>query len=125
MKNSQIKVFWIGFSVTAALTAWIYWLWRQKRVVAPGPLYVSRSRPLEPVQFRKPDDGDQRPMISEALEEINGIGPVYANRLNDAGIYTFAELSATSAAAIQEITGVTRWDPADWIAEAKKLTAAR
>ncbi len=129
MKNSNIKVFWIGFGVTAALTAWIYWIWRQKRVVAPEPLFISRihsrTGPVEPAQSKEPKESEQRPIISEALEEINGIGPVSANRLNDAGIYTYAELAATPPADIQRITGVTRWDPADWIAEAEKLAGAR
>ena len=125
MKSSDIKVFWMGFGVTALLTAWIYWIWRQKRVVTPEPLIVSETRPARPAQFEVPGESEQRPLVSEALEEINGVGPVFANRLNDAGIYTFAELSVTSAADIQKITGVTRWDPADWIAEAKKLAASR
>jgi hypothetical protein len=123
MKNSYIKTFWMGFAVTTALCAWIYWIWRQKRVVTPEPLIVSRSRPPRPVKIGGSTDPVQQPMISEPLEEIKGIGPVFANRLNDAGINTFAALASTSPEEIQEITGVTRWDPADWIAEAKRLAS--
>jgi predicted flap endonuclease-1-like 5' DNA nuclease len=121
MKSSNVKVFWIGFGLTAALTAWIYWFWRQKRVVAPEPIFVSRPTMVKSVQPAGSKEKVQRVMVSDPLEEINGIGPVFANRLNDAGIYTFAQLSNASPAEIQSITGVTRWDPADWIAEAKKL----
>ena len=124
MKNSHIKTFWMGFVITTALTAWIYWIWRQKRVVTPEPLIVSRSRPARPVPISGSAGSAKRPLASEPLEEIKGIGPVFANRLNDAGIYTFAALAAASPEEIQEITGVTRWDPADWIAEAKELAAA-
>ncbi|UCG24202.1 MAG: hypothetical protein JSW55_19120 [Chloroflexota bacterium] len=121
MKNSHVRAFWIGFVVTTALTAWIYWIWRQKRVVTPEPLILSGTRQPRPVQISESSDSAKRRLISEALEEINGIGPVFANRLNDAGIYTYAALASCTPEELQEITGVTRWDPADWIAEAKIL----
>lgn len=123
MKNSQIKVFWIGFVFTAALTAWIYWLWRQKREVAPAPIVVTSRMPKSASIGQGRASGRRSP-ISEPLEEIRGIGPVFANRLNEAGIYSFAQLAAASPDEIQRITGVTRWDPADWIAEARKLASA-
>lgn len=123
MKNSHVKVFWIGFLFTAGLSAWIYWIWRQKREVAPEPIVVSSYVP-RPAETRKGGARERRPPISEPLEEIKGIGPVFANRLNEAGIYSFAQLAAASPDEIQQITGVNRWDPADWIAEAKKLANA-
>ena len=123
MKNSHVKTFWIGFVVTTALTAWIYWIWRQKRVVTPEPLVVTLSRPPRPVRIGDSTDSGEPALSSEPLEDIKGIGPVFANRLNDAGIYTFAALASASPEEVQEITGVTRWDPADWIAEAKELAA--
>jgi predicted flap endonuclease-1-like 5' DNA nuclease len=55
------------------------------------------------------------------LTQIKGIGPVFAARLNKAGIFTYAQLAAQTAEKVQFITQVTRWDPAVWIAEAKKL----
>jgi predicted flap endonuclease-1-like 5' DNA nuclease len=99
---------------------------RQKRVVAPEPLVVSGKRrapkpttPPHPVARQKPIS------VSDALEEIKGIGPVFANRLNEAGILSFEQLAATPADELARITGVTRWDPADWIAEATRLAAAQ
>lgn len=39
------------------------------------------------------------------LEIINGIGPVIARLLNNAGIYTFGDLAALSQAELREIVG--------------------
>ncbi|MEZ4868146.1 MAG: helix-hairpin-helix domain-containing protein [Caldilineaceae bacterium] len=61
------------------------------------------------------------------LEAINGIGPVYAGRLHDAGIQTFAQLAELSPDQIREIIGPIRSghmiDPEKWIAEARQLAA--
>lgn len=122
MENRQIKAFWLGFAFTAALIAWVYWLLRRQRVVAPEPLVVSRGRRAEMPSPPPALAVDQRPtLVSDALEEIRGIGPVFANRLNEAGILTFEQLASTAADELARITGVTRWDPADWIAEATEL----
>jgi predicted flap endonuclease-1-like 5' DNA nuclease len=59
------------------------------------------------------------PAEEDDLTLIRGIGPVFARRLNQAGIYTFSQLAELKAEEVESITQVTRWDPADWIAEAK------
>jgi predicted flap endonuclease-1-like 5' DNA nuclease len=125
MKNKNITAFWIGFLSTIGLVAWVYWMWRQKRVVAPEPLVVAgrhRSRavrvPPAPAVERSSSP------ISDALEEIRGIGPVFANRLNEAGIFTYSQLASSSPDELARITEVKRWDPEDWIAEAAALAAA-
>jgi predicted flap endonuclease-1-like 5' DNA nuclease len=125
MENKHIKVFWIGFAFTAALALWIYWLLRQQRVVAPEPLVVSGRRRARQTSTLPSSAEHQSPPISDPLEEIGGIGPVYANRLNEAGVFTFQQLASTPADELARITGVTRWDPADWIAEATELAAAQ
>lgn len=62
---------------------------------------------------RPPDD----------LTQINGIGPTFARRLNEAGIYSFAALAAATPEQVREITKVANWqaDPSDWIAAAQRL----
>lgn len=126
MENKQIKAFWVGFVFTVALSAWVYWLLRQKRVVAPEPLVVAGRRRAQKPSSPPSPVTRQRPIsVSDALEEIKGIGPVFANRLNEAGILTFEQLAATPADELARITGVTRWDPADWIAQAAELAAAQ
>lgn len=71
--------------------------------------------PLPPVATSvKPDD----------LTLINGIGPTFARRLNEAGINTFAKLAATKPEEVKVIAKVADWqavDPAHWVAMAKQL----
>jgi predicted flap endonuclease-1-like 5' DNA nuclease len=120
MKNKSIVYFWIGFLVTMISVAFLYWLKQQKREVVPRPLIVTRR--FEPnsvaeLAQREPDSPD-------SLEDIKGIGPATARQLNEAGIYTFAQLAAAEPDEIVAISGNTPWDPADWIAEAGKLVGS-
>lgn len=56
----------------------------------------------------------------DPLREIKGIGPVYALRLYEAGINTFAELAALTPEELEEKFGVLEIaDPESWIAQAK------
>ncbi len=62
----------------------------------------------------------------DQLEDIDGIGEVYAQRLNKAGIYTFAQLAEVSPERVREIINPEEWqkiEPESWIAEAKELAA--
>ncbi|NPA92410.1 MAG: hypothetical protein GXO56_01850 [Chloroflexi bacterium] len=80
---------WLYF-VLGLLVGWLiewlidWWYWRRKcqRVA------VSASADLI-------DD----------LQQIRGIGPVIAKKLNDAGITTFAELAALTVTQLEEIVG--------------------
>jgi predicted flap endonuclease-1-like 5' DNA nuclease len=58
------------------------------------------------------------------LEEINGIGPVFAQRLNQAGIFTFEALSRQTPERLEEVVSAGRRqviDTAAWIEQAKEL----
>lgn len=58
----------------------------------------------------------------DPLIDINGIGPVYEKRLNDAGIQTFAELAALTPERIRTIIKPENWqlfEPEKWIEEAR------
>jgi predicted flap endonuclease-1-like 5' DNA nuclease/prefoldin subunit 5 len=63
----------------------------------------------------------KRAKAAERLARINGIGDVYERKLNEAGINTFAELAATSAARAAEITGSSETESQLWITEADAL----
>ncbi len=71
----------------------------------------------------------QRPTPQDSLVKIQGIGRVFAERLNAAGIYTFAELAAQTPDAVRDIIGTTRGgamaDPEAWIVEAQQLADSR
>ncbi|MCP5097549.1 MAG: hypothetical protein GY943_18540 [Chloroflexi bacterium] len=62
--------------------------------------------------------------ISDRLQEVKGIGKVFAGRLNDAGIYTFSDLASTSPERVHEIINPEEWqsiEPEEWIEHAKEL----
>lgn len=66
---------------------------------------------------------------SDNLEAIRGIGQVMAQRLNAAGIYTFAALAAQTPQQLRTIIGTGRsaamMNPEAWIAEAQqRVTSA-
>ncbi len=59
---------------------------------------------------------------TERLQDVNGIGQVYARKLNDAGIYTFAELADVSVDRLTEIINPQEWQSLDfdaWIRQAR------
>ena len=117
MNQKKITYFWIGFIVSTAATTWLYWLWRRSRVVAPAPLIISRSDTYQPVVDQVYEEGEP----PDELDVISGIGPATARRLNEAGITTYKQLGKLSPEQLQNISGTNRWDPNEWIEQAKKL----
>jgi predicted flap endonuclease-1-like 5' DNA nuclease len=64
----------------------------------------------------------------DTLEDIHGIGVVFARRLNEAGIYTFAQLAKLTPEQIEAIIEPEDWqklEPEKWIAEASELAAKK
>ena len=62
------------------------------------------------------------PARPDPLPDIHGIGQVYAKRLNDAGVYTFAQLSELSPERLREIVQPQEWQSLDfaaWITQAR------
>lgn len=58
------------------------------------------------------------------LQIIKGIGPVYAQKLNEHGIYTLRELARTEPETVREYIGLKRWqgaEPEEWVEEARVL----
>lgn len=56
------------------------------------------------------------------LTDIKGIGPVFARRLAEAGITTFAELAQASPDHLRQVTQATATaNPEEWIAQARDL----
>ena len=65
-------------------------------------------------------------VVADRLQKVNGIGNVYAQKLNDAGIYTFAQLAEQSAARLTEIIAPESWQAIEteaWIEEAASFAA--
>lgn len=64
--------------------------------------------------------------LRDPLIDINGIGPVYEQRLLNAGVTTFKQLAELSPDEIRAIINPEGWqniDPESWIAEARALAA--
>lgn len=71
----------------------------------------------EPASSKAPEtDGQYR------LERIDGVGPAYANRLEEAGIDDLLELAAANPEEIGEAINIPETDVADWIAQADAMT---
>lgn len=64
------------------------------------------------------------PSAQDALEDIHGIGPIFAQRLRTAGVFTFAQLAVQTPEALRTIIGPVRassmFHPEAWIAEAQQ-----
>ncbi len=116
MKNKDVSNFWIGFFAAALAVVWLIWLRRQKRELSPPPMIVERRQKVEIEQAHK-----EQPVVADPLERIKGIGPVYATRLNEAGVMTFAQLAASDPSVIGDITGATTGAAANWIQDAREL----
>ena len=119
--------FWVGFVVAMAGAAWFFWQ-RQQQVEPPPLLVGSPPKANTPAQKevdakagtpRKPAQEEAQPQ-PDPLEEVQGIGPVYAGRLHAAQVYTFAQLAELSPERLREITGARSWtDVESWIEQAR------
>jgi predicted flap endonuclease-1-like 5' DNA nuclease len=80
----------------------------------------SRSRPvIQPVERSRPVETDTG---KDDLKSLKGVGPAVEKRLNNAGIYTLADVVQLTPEELQEMLGNTRRVSAsNLIAEAKKL----
>lgn len=73
---------------------------------------VATSREPEPPRFRAVGD-------TEPLAIVDGIGPVYEERLNASGIEDLSGLAKASPDSVAEAAGVSATRARDWIAQAK------
>jgi len=89
---------------------------------------IGAETSLQDLQARLDAPPKEGPPSRNPLEQIQGIGRIFAQRLNTAGIYTFSDLAAQTPDAVRDIIGPTRGsamaDPEAWIAEAQQLANA-
>jgi predicted flap endonuclease-1-like 5' DNA nuclease len=103
-----------------ALGAGVAWLLRDRLV--PGPTAPNPHPP----PFRHPPEAphataDTAESAADDLTRVNGIGPVYAARLDAAGITTFRDLAEIDADRLAADAGLPRDRVADWIGKAADL----
>jgi predicted flap endonuclease-1-like 5' DNA nuclease len=110
--NKPLKQFLRIGGVIVGLGAAV-WALRDKLLPAPeipeGP----------PPRFRT---GDTSTPSSDDLTAVKGIGPVYAERLVEAGIASFANLVSADAATVSEAAGVSASTAASWMEQATSLS---
>ena len=95
---------------------WFYWRGRMRPIAEENAWLIKdnedlkeRLATIESKVSRKSQLSKTRPTGDRAskdnLQAIKGIGPVIAKRLNEAGIYTFEELSQLTPEELQEVMG--------------------
>ncbi len=129
------KLFWLGYLLALVGVAWILWRQRQEEVRET----LERLRRQSPAFREWPGESHRVQPIAQAthrgrneaesdnLQEISGIGPTYARRLEQAGIRTFRQLAALSADEIRERIKLQPWqgDVESWIEQARSLGSQR
>ena len=142
-------MFWFGFLATI-LGFIVYWLWRRQHerpLQAPGVVTIGEPpvdnlaapvsktnaasallRNVAEVVASSADTIVERSQpaapAADNLQQIKGIGKVYATRLNDAGIMTFADLAKADPQKLAAIVQLKEWQaaaPEDWIEQAQSL----
>lgn len=107
----------IAFFILGVLVGWIiewvldwfYWRGRIAKASNENEKLQKRIISLEEALNKKPDTSITTPLINrrgqDNLQAINGIGPVFAKRLNEAGIHTFEQLSQLPPEKMEKILG--------------------
>ncbi|HRW10341.1 MAG TPA: helix-hairpin-helix domain-containing protein [Caldilineaceae bacterium] len=127
-------LFWLGL-VAGAIIGWVVeWIidwrfWRKDLTVTTDEesrlrkeLEVARLE-INNLQNRLRTQETTNP-DADRLQDIDGIGPVYARKLQDAGIHTYAQLATTSIERLTEIINPQEWQTIkfdDWIRQARVL----
>ena len=84
----------------------------------------AEAKPVAPAMVTTPPPIKHYDVEIDNLEQVNGIGPKYAERLRAAGIRTLGDLVSTPLAVLSEIVQVDYWQSQElegWIAEARTL----
>lgn len=116
--------FWIGFLIAAVIAGLAYWYWRtQPWLPDPAVSLEAPGRAAMPSESQAGRSIEVEVRQKDKLERISGIGPVFARRLNEAGIFSFAELAALTPDELRERMGLEPWQgtPESWIEQAAAL----
>ena len=142
MRKKRIPNFMIGL-LLGALIGLLIWYWQKSTSAENGALALldrlaaaeSKVRELQaqlvnagrqalsqtPAEIVKaPAAAIEAP---DDLQEVHGIGPVFAERLRGAGIDTFSGLAATGAAKLAQVLGVSIGRAESILAEARTLVS--
>ena len=90
----------------------ILWAMRDRLVSIAAP------HDPEPPRFRVVPPSGSGQIAIDDLTELPGVGPVFAGRLRDAGVSTFADVASSSTTRLAEITGASEARVTEWVTHA-------
>ena len=138
-----VKMFLAGLLLGAAV---IWVVWRRKNLLSHDPAHRAAPSHGQEIDITVPVHlhPDTTPLVKESPKAaspvkppvvetasadftvIKGIGPVYAQRLQEAGITTFAALAKQPSQRLRDIVRAKDWQALDidsWIAHARQLAS--
>lgn len=96
-------------------------VWALKDRILPAPQIPEDPPPRFRSGPSSPAAADPTPSSSDDLTDVKGIGPVYADRLNEGGFTSFADVAGATPAAVSEAGRVSEEVAAGWIERASEL----
>ncbi len=137
MEEKRTPNFLVGFLI-GTLIVLLVWYWQKSTSAEDGALDLLDRHAATTARLRELEEKRAIPQPSrqatepytgpiDDLEQILGIGPTYAQRLQDAGIYTYADLGRQTPDHVREITGISlkrTAEAAEWIGDARRLAAS-
>ncbi len=143
MDSTLVALFVLGVGSGIALGAALAWLIarssQKKQATSPiraqqDPLLIAlrdENRRLSDLILQAQTqiaalEKPKAPSLADDFTQITGIGPVFARRLREQGIRTFADLARMEESQIEQIVKPVSWKPVDltqWRRDAAHLAA--
>lgn len=140
MRQKRIPNFMIGL-LLGAMVALLVWYWQKSTSAENGALALldrlaaaeNKVRELQAqlvaagrqALSERPAEIVKAPAAATAapddLQQVRGVGPVFADRLQQAGITTFSQLATTSAEELARVLGVSTSRAENILAEAQVM----
>lgn len=133
MEQKRTPQLLFGFLI-GTLIVFLVWYWQKATSAEDGALDLLDRHAAAQARLRQYDAqsaGSPLPTNpatyvgpADDLEQILGIGPTYARRLQEAGIHTYRDLAQQTPDHLREITGMSlkrTAEAAEWIGDARRL----
>ena len=105
-------------AVGYALGMWVRRWWSEETA-------GQEALPATPITlYQPPPTPAKEPQTADDLTRIVGIGPAYAERFQQAGIHTFAQIAQLTADEIRQRINLEPWqgDPENWVEQAAEFS---
>ena len=124
-----MRRFWSGLFWGLLLGGVLGWLWRrwccslEHGDSVEGPIISLAQEPSPPLREQKSGPvqlGSAKQAPPDDLTVLRGVGPAFAQRLQQAGIHRYAQIASTTPEALSEHCGAPAWRIRrdDWIGQA-------